>query len=194
MSAAGYHLPEGNVKMAELNGTQASLLGFLLEGPRTGWDLLEEIGRGLGRFWNLTPSHVYRELKALEERGLIVAREPGPRDRRPFAITRKGRSAFQAWIDEEPGAEQIRFPLLVSLWFGEQLDPRRLRQFVEARRRAHAERLARYREALDGVAQGDRHRAAVVQFGIRYEEAVLGWLDELAIEEPVRKPRARRRA
>jgi DNA-binding PadR family transcriptional regulator len=177
----------------ELNGTQASLLGFLHGGPRTGWDLLDEIGRGLGRFWNLTPSHVYRELKALEERGLIEAGDPGPRDRRPFAITRKGRAAFRAWIDEEPSAEQIRFPLLVSLWFGEHLDPTRLRGFLDGRRRAHGERLARYREALADGARDDRHRAAVVQFGIRYEEAVLAWLDDVAGMTAARPRRTARR-
>jgi len=167
--------------VAELNGTQASLLGFLLDGPRTGWDLLDEIGRGLGRFWNLTPSHVYRELKALEERGMIEAGETGPRERRPFAITRKGRQAFAAWIAEEPGPEQIRVPLLVSLWFGAHLDPARLRRFIASHRRVHAERLAEYREVHDEVASRDPYRAAVVAFGIRYEEAMLAWLDEIRI-------------
>jgi DNA-binding PadR family transcriptional regulator len=175
------NLPEGNVNVAELNGTQASLLGFLHRGPMTGWDLLDEIGRGLGRFWNLTTSHVYRELKSLEERGLIEPGETGPRERRPFAITRKGRDAFAAWIAEEPGPEQIRVPLLVSLWFGEHLDPARLRGFIASHRRVHAERLARYREVLDEIASRDAYRAAVVQFGIRYEEAMLGWLDEIRI-------------
>ena len=30
----------------ELNATQGSLLGFLFDGPKTGWDLLQEIERG----------------------------------------------------------------------------------------------------------------------------------------------------
>jgi DNA-binding PadR family transcriptional regulator len=165
----------------KLNGTQASLLGFLHEGPKTGWDLLDEIGRGLGRFWNVTQSHAYRELKALEEQGLVRAGEPGPRDRRPFTITRKGRAAFARWLAEEPAAEQIRFPLLVSLWFGRHLDDERLAAFLGSQRRTHAERLARYREIKKGLGDKDPHRAAVVQFGIRYEEAMLRWLDDLEV-------------
>jgi hypothetical protein len=82
----------------------------------------------------------------------------------------------------------------VSLWFGEHLDPARLRTFLAARRRAHGERLARYRDALDAVARGDRYRAAVVQFGIRYEEAVLAWLDDVAADAPARPRRAARRS
>ena len=32
---------------AELNATQGSLLGFLHDEPKTGWDLLQEIEGGL---------------------------------------------------------------------------------------------------------------------------------------------------
>ena len=46
----------------ELNATQGSLLGFLHDGPKTGWDLLQEVSATLSRFWSVTPSHVYREL------------------------------------------------------------------------------------------------------------------------------------
>jgi len=167
--------------VTRLNGTQASLLGFLHEGPRTGWELLQEISSGLGRFWNVTQSHAYRELKALEEKELIVAGLPGPRERRPFSLTAKGRRAFAEWIQEEPGPEQLRFPLLVSLWFGEYLPPKRLEHFVDSQRRIRQERLAQYRKAEESPRWTGEHRRrrAVLQFGIRYEEAILRWLEEI---------------
>ena len=120
--------------MAGLNATQGSLLGFLFDQPRTGWELLQEVERGLSRFWNVTPSHVYRELRTLEERALVRAGEPGVRDRRPFTITAAGRRAFEEWIRHDPGPEQIRMPLLVKLWFGQHLDADTLRGFLEASR------------------------------------------------------------
>jgi len=186
------NLPEGNVNVAQLNGTQASLLGFLHEGPRTGWQLLQEISSGLGRFWNVTQSHAYRELKVLEEKGLIVAGKLGPRDRRPFRLTAKGRKAFAQWIQEEPGPEQIRFPLLVSLWFGEHLPPDRLARFVDSQRRVRQERLALYRKAEEELRSAREHprRRAVLQFGMRYEEAILRWLDE--VEDTTERERALR--
>src|SRR5580692_3633757 len=93
------YLPEGNVKMpADVNATQGSLLGFLSDGPKTGWDLLQEIDRGLARFWNVTPRHVYRELRTPEDRGLVTAGRTGVRDRRPFTITAAGKRASQHWI------------------------------------------------------------------------------------------------
>ena len=114
----------------ELNATQASLLGFLHDGPATGWDLLERARQGLARFWNVTPSHVYRELKTLETRKLVRAGAPGPRDRRPFTITHAGRRAFDEWIHREPGPEQMRIPLLVTLWFAQHVDAETLAGFL----------------------------------------------------------------
>ena len=161
--------------MAGLNATQGSLLGFLFDQPRTGWELLQEVERGLSRFWNVTPSHVYRELRTLEERALVRAGEPGVRDRRPFTITAAGRRAFEEWIRREPGPEQIRMPLLVKLWFGQHLDRETLAGFVDASRADHEQRLRLY----ERIAAPDEGTAAVVAFGVAYETAVLGWLDEL---------------
>ncbi len=163
-----------------LNATQASLLGFLHEGPKTGWDLLDEVSRGLRKFWNVTSSHVYRELKALEELGLIAAAgKPGPRDRQPFKITRTGRRAFAQWLHQEPAHEQIRVPLLVTLWFGQHLDDDVLAGFVVTHRAEHERRLADYRALIDATVECDQHLRSVVEFGIAYEEAFLGWLGAL---------------
>jgi DNA-binding PadR family transcriptional regulator len=158
-----------------LNATQGTLLGLLLDGPKTGWELLHEARGGLARFWNITQSHAYRELAALERRRLVRASAPGPRDRRPFAVTAAGRRAFAAWLSEPPGNEQLRFPLLVSLWFGRHLDRATLAGFVASARAEHQARLAEYR----AVQTDDVHVGAVVSFGIHYERAVLDWLDEL---------------
>jgi DNA-binding PadR family transcriptional regulator len=158
-----------------LNATQGSLLGCLYDGPRTGWDLLRQIQRGLARFWNVTPSHVYRELSNLEERGLITAAEPEARERRPFSITAAGRAAFETWIAQEPGPEQIRFPLLVTLWFGRHLDPETLAGFIQSSLKEHEERLREY----EGITAPDSHTEAVVAFGISYEKAIIEWLISL---------------
>jgi DNA-binding PadR family transcriptional regulator len=175
-----------------LNATQGSLLGFLHDGPRTGWDLLQEVEGGLSRFWNITPSHVYRELRVLEQRRLVKAGTRGPRDRRPFTVTAAGRRAFSAWITRPPGEEQMRFPLLVTLWFGRHLDPAMLAEFLEAGRRDHARRLRLYESVTDAI--DDPHTAAVVAFGIAYERAVLAWLDGLraspALESGLERPPA----
>lgn len=98
-----------------LNATAESLLGFLHEGPLTGWDLVATAQKVIGDFWSLTQSQVYRELTTMAEAGLVEAGERGRRDRKPYAITEAGRAAFASWIGQEPGPETIRFPLLLTL-------------------------------------------------------------------------------
>ena len=163
----------------DLNATQGSLLGFLHDGPKTGWDLLQEVSATLSRFWSVTPSHVYRELQNLERRKLVKAKPRGTRDKKPFAITKAGRDAFAQWIANEPGPEQIRFPLLVTLWFGRHLDPETLGGFVERQRAQHEARLAMYRDLAEQWTDDDPHTASVIAFGVQYERAIVDWLTEL---------------
>jgi DNA-binding PadR family transcriptional regulator len=171
--------------MHPLNPTAASLLGFLHEGPMTGWDLVETAQRRIGEFWSLTRSQVYRELAAMAESGLVEAGERGPRDRRPYTITDAGRSAFQEWLEREPGPETIRFPLLLAVGFGRHLPPARLAEIIRQHRALHAERLARYEEAhrmLTAAVPADPYALATLDFGLAYERAAVGWFDQLPRE------------
>ena len=169
--------------MAELNPTAASLLGFLHQGPQTGWDLVQTVEGSIGNFWNVTRSQVYRELRTLAEQGLVEAGETGARDRRPYAITVAGRAAFRRWIAREPGPDVIRSPMLLTVFFAEHLDPEVLRRHLTMQRILHQQRLAEY-EALhrdlcgqSGLEGPDQ----ALRFGIEHERMVLRWLDELPV-------------
>ena len=166
-----------------LNATAASLLGFLHDGPMTGWDLVSVAQDRIGDFWSLTQSQVYRELTAMAVAGLVVAGERGRRDRQPYAITDAGRRAFAEWVSREPGSETIRFPLLLTVLFGRHLPPDRLSEYVAAHRAVHAERLAGYERTRDELpadaADADPYGVATLQFGLAYERAVLDWFDGL---------------
>lgn len=166
-----------------LNATAASLLGFLHEGPRTGWELVAVAEERIGAFWSLTRSQVYRELAAMAAAGLVEAGETGPRERRPYTLTDDGRAAFRAWLETMPAAEQIRYPLLLAISFGAHLERATLAAFVAAHRAEHAQRLAAYRDAAPEVERlGGAHARAVLEFGLRYEQAVLDWFDALPPE------------
>lgn len=166
-----------------LNATAASLLGFLHDGPKSGWDLLQTAQRRIGGFWSLTPSQVYRELARLADDGLAEAGEPGPRARRVFALTDAGREAFRTWLEAEPAPEQIRYPLLLTVAFGRHLPPDRLAAILTRQRAVHRERLADHEAALRALPAGaDAFARATLDFGIRYERAVLDWFDHLPPE------------
>lgn len=162
-----------------LNATAASLLGFLHSGPQTGWDLVATAQRRIGAFWSITQSQVYRELAAMAAAGLVEAGERGARERRPYAITEPGRAAFAGWIAQPPDEELIRFPLLLTVAIGEYIPPATLAAHVAHHRQRHAQRLERY-ESVGPV--DDPYARATLDFGLRYERAVLAWFDALPDE------------
>ena len=161
-----------------LNATAASLLGFLHEGPKTGWDLVSTAQERIGKFWSLTTSQVYRELASMERKGLIEAGEKGPRDRKPFVLTKAGRRAFAEWIEREPGDENIRHPLLLTVAFGEHLPAGRLAAVLAEHRTKHEQQLAAY-ERQSAEEHLPPHAAATLDFGILYERAALEWFDRV---------------
>lgn len=163
-----------------LNATAASLLGFLHDGPMTGWDLMVTAQQRIGDFWSLTQSQVYRELSAMARAGLIEAGERGQRDRQPYALTEAGRAAFAEWAAQLPGHETIRFPLLLTMTFGQHVPPARLAEYVASHRREHAERLARYEQTRAVLPdEAEPYAVAALDFGLAYERAVLAWFDGL---------------
>jgi DNA-binding PadR family transcriptional regulator len=163
-----------------LNPTAASLLGFLHAGELSGYELVGVAEDRIGDFWHVTRSQVYRELAVLARRGLIEAGTVGARAKRPYRLTQAGREAFAQWVARPPEMEQIRYPLLLTLAFGSWLGPEPLLEFMASHRAVHEERLAGYREkAADEHL--DPYERATFAFGIRYEEAVLAWADELPV-------------
>ncbi|MGP6156400.1 MAG: PadR family transcriptional regulator [Vulcanimicrobiaceae bacterium] len=169
----------------ELNATAASLLGYLAEGPRSGYDLASLIEKSIGYFWNVTRSQIYRELRALEEAGLVRAGKAGRRERRPFTRTATGRAAFDAWIAKMPADELIRFPLLLTVFFGDRLPVPELARILRDHRARHENRREEYRKVLAFLQGGDVDRAMAARtarFGLMYEEAVLEWFASLERE------------
>jgi len=187
-----------------LNSTQAALLGLLrMHGPKTGGEMTGgELVRAaklmIGDYWTITRSQVYRELGVLAAQGLLAAGLPGLREARPFRLTEAGEAAFLAWLDQEPGEDTVRLPILLSVLFGGALPDSRLAEILDGYESRHRERLDRYRalEAHLASAKIDLHSRATLSFGIFHEEAVLRWLESLppALRQPQgpKTPMARR--
>jgi DNA-binding PadR family transcriptional regulator len=165
----------------DLNPTAASLLGFLLDGPKTGWDLVQAIERSVGYFWNVTRSQVYRELKTLAAAELVTASASGPRDRLPYAITSSGRRAFLAFLEADAGGETLRLPIVVKVFFGDQLPAEVLRRHVDAARAEHAATLATYEmiAAIPGGGPKNAYQRKCLELGMAYEKMILAWMNEL---------------
>ncbi|MDQ4148476.1 MAG: helix-turn-helix transcriptional regulator [Actinomycetota bacterium] len=164
----------------EINATAASLLGFLHDGPMTGWELDAVVAQTISQFWNVTRSQVYRELQTLAQLGYVEALDTGPRDRRPYAITEAGRKAFARFIQRHPGSMIVRMPLLLTVFFGEHLPPGRLEEIIETELEAGAEALHQFEAIYGAVREENPYKAQVVRFAIEYQKMLLAWLEGLS--------------
>jgi len=98
------------------------LLGLLMYQDSTGYELTKAFEESLNNFWHAQSSQIYRELDRMEKEELVsstqINQEKRP-NKRVYAITEKGRSALQTWLDS--GIVENRnthVPLLVRVFFG----------------------------------------------------------------------------
>ena len=152
-------------------------------GPQTGYELAARIDDSIGNFWNVTRSQIYRELRSLADAGYVREGTSGTRERRPFALTAAGRRAFEAWLRREPVPENTRFPLLLTLFFGDRLPPDELARMLRGHRARHEAIAAAYRARLPEIARDHPFPARTMRFGLMYEEMVLAWFATLEREK-----------
>jgi len=85
---------------------RAAILALLLEGPRTGYQIMSEISERSGGAWKPSPGAVYPALAQLADEGLIVGEESN--GRRTFSLTDAGRAYVEENPDKARGAWESR--------------------------------------------------------------------------------------
>jgi DNA-binding PadR family transcriptional regulator len=78
---------------------RAAALALLADGPRNGYQIIQDISERSGGLWKPSPGSVYPALQQLEDEGLIAA-TTGEGGRRAFELTEEGRSYVAAHPDE----------------------------------------------------------------------------------------------
>jgi DNA-binding PadR family transcriptional regulator len=160
-----------------LNATAGTILGFLIDEPLSGYEIYRRVQTTVGDFWNVTQSQVYREIANLELAGFIRPGRTGARARKRYALLPAGKAAFLEWATLEPSDAIVRDPFFLKVFFADQLDRSTLLRFVRARRAQAESHLARSVELDQRTPEGPAKRA--LQFVIRYQRALLEWLDTL---------------
>jgi DNA-binding PadR family transcriptional regulator len=106
----------------KITGTEAALLALLTRGEMSGYDLQRAADAASGFFWAPTKSRIYAVLPQLVDRGFATSREvvqTGRPNKQLYKISKAGRAAVQAWLEEPPRFEIERAPMLLKLYFGD---------------------------------------------------------------------------
>ena len=80
----------GRAPKARRGDVRAAALVLLSEGPRNGYQLMQEIENRSGGLWRPSPGSMYPVLQQLEDEGLV--RPGGTEGRRVFELTDEGRA------------------------------------------------------------------------------------------------------
>lgn len=116
------------------------ILGFLNYGPMSGYDLAKAFESSLEFFWHAQNSHIYLELKKLEQKGYIsgktVVQSERP-NKKIYSITDAGRKEFLHWLAEGGREDVTHFKsvFLMKFFFSGNITPAqgmdKLRRFRE---------------------------------------------------------------
>jgi DNA-binding PadR family transcriptional regulator len=95
--------------MKSTNKTRYAILGVLLEGPATGYEIKSLMGRSTVYFWRESDSTIYPMLKLLAKEGKVLSEIAyvGKKKKEIFSITKTGLKDFKTWLktptsDETP--------------------------------------------------------------------------------------------
>jgi DNA-binding PadR family transcriptional regulator len=160
----------------QLNQTHVVLLGFLRDGPRTGYEIKALIDRSVRFFWNASVSAIYPELKRLSEAGLVRASQEGRRT--TYELTDAGTVALREWLtaDELPTFE-LRCEGMLKLFFSDGLDTAEQLELVGRLREAHEAKAAALRSVKPHAERAGGWPQTVREFGEEWNAWAIGWCE-----------------
>jgi PadR family transcriptional regulator AphA len=155
------------------------VLGLLVDGPASGYDLLKIFDRSLAYVWPATQSQLYGELNRLAEDGLIVASEEGPRRRKEYTITPAGRSELERWLTDDEPDRIRRNDAMLRVFFLGTLKPEQAKAYLEREANVHEhleQLLSEIARTTDWDTRAfDAYGRLVVESGIRYAHTQAEW-------------------
>ncbi len=167
--------------------TEFAILGLLASGPKSGYDIKQEVEGPLSHFWSISYGQIYPILKRLTERDLVIRRRissDGRPDRLEYELTQDGWASLEEGFRRPIGFPKPRNELLLRLFFLEHSDPSVILPTI-ARYRAEAtagrDRLHQAIDKLESDSVGDaavENWVLTARFGVHVFDAISSWCDE----------------
>jgi PadR family transcriptional regulator, regulatory protein AphA len=165
-----------------------AILGFLRDRTLTGYDLKTLcFDDSVAHFWPADQAQIYRTLDKLAEEGFVESQVEVQADRpnrKLYAITQAGRDELTRWLSTPQALPVHREPFLIQLFFGSQLDPRKVIDLLRQKRDAHQSQLERFRAieqhtfSTPNLSTERLLQRATLELGIRNEQMYIDWIDD----------------
>jgi PadR family transcriptional regulator AphA len=169
--------------MRTINKTRYAILGMLLDGPCSGYEIKTFMGRSTTYFWRESDSTIYPMLKILAKEGKVLSEVTyvGKKKKEIFSITEAGQVEFRAWLKSPTANETSRNEFLLKLFFITN-EKEMIRLFEERLKKAqktyeeYKQIEDRLKELVDHPRQPIRHKS--LRHGIAQLRLEIKWLKE----------------
>jgi PadR family transcriptional regulator, regulatory protein AphA len=169
--------------MRLVNKTRYAILGVLLDGPSTGYEIKALMGRSTVYFWRESDSTIYPMLKVLAKEGKVLSEIAyvGKKKKEIFSITEKGREEFKAWFQSPTSEETPRNEFLLKLFFV--IDRREVLRLLQERlekvKKIHEE-YKKIEERLENITDSPQKgiRLKALRYGLGLLESEIRWLND----------------
>ena len=169
-----------------------AILGLINYRPATGYDVKNMFKKSIHFFWNAALPQIYRTLKQMETDGWLtstIEHQEGKPSRKIYRVTDSGRREFARWLAEPPELLQPRSPMLVKVFFGNQMSPEQFAEQITQWREYHVGMLKRLEKEvppvvkdyskLMGSTEDARYWKFTLDFGRRHTQMVIDWCDQV---------------
>lgn len=166
-----------------MNKTRYAILGMLLDGPCSGYEIKAFMARSTVYFWRESDSTIYPMLKVLAREGKVLSEIAyvGKKRKEIFSITQEGREEFKAWQMSPTGTETPRSEFLLKIFFVTDREEM-MRLFRERLERVEGtyEEYKKVEERLESLPDSPRKgvRLKALKYGIAHLALEIQWLKE----------------
>lgn len=163
------------------------VLGILMEGPQTGYEIKRTIDLSIGFFYTASFGSLYPALRRLSGQGLLAMNEAGDsKNKKIYTLLPEGRDRFLAWLSEP--LSRARNDHMIKIFFYDYLEKeQRLLRLAAFRGQLKAEqgKLGAVKDIVDRETKALEDpqqyacRLSVLTYGIRLLDMVENWIHEL---------------
>lgn len=159
---------------------QDVILGFLCEGPKSGYDIKQKMEYSVSYFFDASFGAIYPALRKMEKEGLVekqVIQQEGKPNKNLFVITDSGMAQFQAYLNSPINPTITRSDILIRVFFGRFTTKETVRNWLEEEREKNQSMYDHLNSVGEKFSNMDRFQRLTLEYGIQTAEMTMELID-----------------